>query len=41
MCSVTFGVHTGIFRHGQTVWHADNRYAGHASDVDLMQRKGA
>ncbi|WP_375490808.1 histidine phosphatase family protein [uncultured Jatrophihabitans sp.] len=27
--------HLTLVRHGQTVWHADNRYAGHASDVDL------
>lgn len=24
-----------LARHGQTVWHAENRYAGGASDVDL------
>lgn len=24
-----------LSRHGQTVWHADNRYAGAASDIDL------
>lgn len=24
-----------LVRHGETVWHADNRYAGAASDIDL------
>jgi broad specificity phosphatase PhoE len=24
-----------LVRHGETVWHADNRYAGGSSDVDL------
>lgn len=27
--------HLFLVRHGQTVWHAENRYAGHASDIDL------
>ncbi len=24
-----------LVRHGETIWHADNRYAGAASDIDL------
>ncbi len=24
-----------LTRHAQTVWHAENRYAGHGSDIDL------
>jgi probable phosphoglycerate mutase len=27
--------HLTLTRHGETVWHADNRYAGGGSDVDL------
>lgn len=27
-----------LVRHGETVWHADNRYAGAASDIDLTDR---
>ncbi len=27
-----------LARHGQTVWHAENRYAGATSDVDLTER---
>ena len=27
-----------VARHGETVWHADNRYAGGASDIDLTER---
>ncbi|NUT12685.1 MAG: histidine phosphatase family protein, partial [Nonomuraea sp.] len=26
-----------LVRHGETVWHAENRYAG-TSDVDLTER---
>lgn len=26
-----------LVRHGETVWHADNRYAGGTSDVDLTE----
>ena len=24
-----------LVRHGETVWHSDNRYAGGSSDIDL------
>ena len=27
-----------LVRHGETVWHADNRYAGAASDIDLTPK---
>ncbi len=27
-----------LVRHGETVWHADNRYAGGSSDIDLTAR---
>lgn len=27
--------HLVLVRHGETVWHADNRYAGGGSDIDL------
>lgn len=27
-----------LVRHGETVWHADNRYAGGASDIDLTSK---
>ena len=27
-----------LARHGETVWHADNRYAGGSSDIDLTER---
>lgn len=27
-----------LVRHGETVWHADNRYAGGSSDIDLTPR---
>jgi broad specificity phosphatase PhoE len=27
-----------LARHGETVWHADNRYAGGGSDIDLTPR---
>lgn len=27
-----------MVRHGETVWHADNRYAGGTSDIDLTSR---
>ncbi len=27
-----------LARHGETVWHAENRYAGGASDIDLTER---
>ena len=27
-----------LVRHGETVWHADNRYAGGTSDIDLTDR---
>ena len=27
-----------LARHGETVWHAENRYAGGASDIDLTDR---
>lgn len=32
--------HTRLFlvRHGETVWHSDNRYAGGGSDIDLTDR---
>jgi len=26
-----------LTRHAQTVWHAENRYAGHSSDIDLTE----
>ena len=26
-----------LVRHGETVWHADNRYAGGTSDIDLTE----
>lgn len=32
------GAHLALVRHGETVWHADNRYAGGTSDVDLTER---
>lgn len=27
-----------LVRHGETVWHRDNRYAGASSDIDLTER---
>lgn len=27
-----------VVRHGETVWHAENRYAGASSDIDLTDR---
>ena len=27
--------HLLLTRHGETVWHGDNRYAGGSSDIDL------
>ena len=27
-----------LVRHGETVWHADNRYAGGTSDIDLTDK---
>ena len=30
--------HLVLVRHGETVWHAENRYAGGGSDVDLTER---
>jgi probable phosphoglycerate mutase len=30
--------HLFLVRHGETVWHADNRYAGGGSDIDLTER---
>ena len=27
-----------LARHGETVWHAENRYAGGSSDIDLTER---
>lgn len=30
--------HLALTRHGETVWHADNRYAGGGSDIDLTDR---
>lgn len=27
-----------LVRHGETVWHNDNRYAGASSDIDLTER---
>lgn len=27
-----------LVRHGETVWHAENRYAGGSSDIDLTDR---
>jgi probable phosphoglycerate mutase len=27
-----------LARHGETVWHAENRYAGRHSDIDLTER---
>ena len=30
--------HLLLVRHGETVWHADNRYAGGGSDIDLTER---
>lgn len=34
------GSHTRLVlaRHGETVWHAENRYAGGSSDIDLTER---
>lgn len=29
--------HLFLVRHGETVWHADNRYAGGGSDIDLTE----
>ncbi len=36
--SVTAGTtRLALARHGETVWHADNRYAGGSSDIDLTR----
>lgn len=34
----TAPTHLFLVRHGETVWHADNRYAGGGSDIDLTER---
>lgn len=31
------GTRLFLIRHGETVWHADNRYAGGTSDIDLTE----
>jgi probable phosphoglycerate mutase len=35
--AATLRTHLALTRHGETVWHADNRYAGGGSDVDLTE----
>lgn len=33
-------VRLALARHGETVWHSDNRYAGGSSDIDLTPKGG-